>query len=115
MSGTPPEPFTGYATAHLDRLLTPAFVLALKGAWRPAFLRKVPGILKTLLTTRRYAFGPGRADDPAQQEARIHEAFTNMMGPFMTDLPEGTFARPIDEFVTKVLSEMNGSADDEVQ
>ncbi len=79
-SGIPPGPFTRYATAHLGRLLAPAFVVFLRGACQSVSWRRIPGVLKALITTRRYANGPGRHDDPAQQEARIRECFTRPSG-----------------------------------
>lgn len=111
-AGSPSAGFlTSYATAHLDRGLVPAFTLAARG-WRQSVQwRKVPAALKAVRALSRYLDGPGRHDEPAQQEARVREGFTMAFGVLGLDHDE-MFRVAIDEFVALVLTRMNtpGSA-----
>ena len=106
-AGSPSARFlTSYATAHLDRSLTPVFTLAARG-WRHSVQsRKVPAALTAIRALSRYLDGPGRGDDPAQQEARVREGFITAFGALSLDHDE-MFRVAIDEFVTLVLTRIN--------
>lgn len=111
-AGSPSAGFlTSYATAHIDRSLAPAFILAARG-WRHSMQwRKIPAALRAIRALSRYLDGPGHDDDLAQQEARVREGFTMALGVLGLDQDE-MFRVAIDEFVALVLARMNtpGSA-----
>jgi hypothetical protein len=68
--------------------------------------RKIPAALKAVRALSHYLDGPGRHDDPAQQETRIREGFTTAFGVLGLDQDE-MFRVAIDEFVALVLTRMN--------
>jgi hypothetical protein len=106
-AGSPSAGFlTSYATAHLDRSLTPVFTLAAKG-WRHSVQwRKVPVAFTAIRSVSRYLNGPGRTADPAEQEARVRDGFTTAFGALSLDQDE-MFRVAIDEFVALVLTRIN--------
>lgn len=113
-SGRPASYFLKYADAHLGRMLTPLFTLAARGWWRSVQWREVPTALKAVLALRKYTHGEGRSDDPAEQEARVREGFTQAFGMIVHD-EEGVFQVAVDEFIAKVVDAMNTPEDDPPQ
>jgi hypothetical protein len=106
-AGSPSARFlTSYATAHLDRSLTPVFTLAARGWQHSVQWSKVPAAFTAIRSVSRYLHGPGRADDPAQQEARVREGFTTVFGALSLDQDE-MFRVAIDQFVALVLTRIN--------
>jgi hypothetical protein len=106
-AGSPSAGFLArYAAAHLDRGLVPAFTLAARGWWRSVQWRRVPAALIAVHAMRRYLDGPGRDDDPAQQEARIREGFTTAFGVLGLD-QDRMFRVVVDEFVALVLARIS--------
>jgi hypothetical protein len=65
-SGAEPGRYLVYATAHLDRLMTPAMAFTVKGALRSVSLADAPRTLRAVLGTQRRASSPGRALRPAE-------------------------------------------------
>jgi hypothetical protein len=107
--GSPSAGFlTKYAADHLDRVLVPAFTLAVRGLRRSTQWRKVPSAFAAVRALRRYLNGPGRDDDASQQEARIREGFTTAFGVLGLDQDE-MFRVVVDEFVALVLASLNTS------
>jgi hypothetical protein len=105
-SGHPDEYYATYADPHLNRLLTPAFTVAAKG-WRSNLRpRDLPRLVLELLAMRRYVRGPGLADPPATQEARVRDGFSRLFAPLTRDTPPQMFSQAIEEFVAMVLNDM---------
>ena len=62
-AGSPSALFHRSATAHLDRLLTPALVFAVKGAFRSGPLREFPHKLQSIVEAQRSADISGHHPD----------------------------------------------------
>jgi hypothetical protein len=106
----PDELYARYADGHLKRMLTPAFTVAAR-AWRQNLrMRDLPGVITNFVSLYRYARGPGLSDPPAEQEARVPEAFTRVFEPIAGDAPPEMFAKAIDEFVAMVVADMRARA-----
>jgi hypothetical protein len=91
-SGVSPEPFLRYATAHLDRLVTPALAFTVKGAMRSVPRYRLLGTLRSLDSTRQAGGRSFRADVPAWQEARISEGSSGLFDPEDGPRPEDRYA-----------------------
>jgi len=114
-AGRAPQPFLRYATAHLDRLLTPAFVFTVKGALKSAPWRKMPAALRAISDTRSYSDGASRVEAPAQPHAPVHDGLASFLDPWIPEAPDGLFTQPMTEYLADVLAEMNGPAYDAQQ
>jgi hypothetical protein len=112
-AGQHSEAFIAYSQAHLDRLLTPALTMSIRGIRRSVRLRRIPLALRGVLALRAYTHGPGLADDPANQEARVRNGFKMVFGELIPEPPEGMFDAAIDGFVTAVLADMRDHAPQE--
>jgi hypothetical protein len=84
-SGEPSERYFQYATAHLDRLLTPALMFAIKGALRSVPWHQRATALRTVLEAQRYA-----DDAAASQEGTQGELF-HFFDPLTEAEHEGMF------------------------
>jgi hypothetical protein len=82
------------------------------GGWRRSIQwREAPAALTAILALRRYTHGEGHGDNPAEQEARIREGFMKAYGLIIQDQDEA-FQPAVDEFVAKIVREMNTPEDD---
>jgi hypothetical protein len=111
-TGVPAKGFLRYATAHLDRLLTPTFVVTAKGWTRAIGWRNLPGTLRTISAFARYVRTSGSKASPAEREEYIRKQFGNLLSAVVPDLPEAAIRPVIDDLVRKVLASMSASPDD---
>jgi len=81
-TGSPSEAFHRYASAHLDRLLTPALVFAIKGARRSTSWRRFPRKLGAILEAQSYADATTSPDStwPQAQADEDHDGFYHPPG-----------------------------------
>ncbi len=86
-SGVSPEPFLRYATAHLDRLVTPALAFTVKGALRSAPRHETLSTLRALGGAQHRPDRSFRADVPGWQEARISEGSSGFFDPLSAEVP----------------------------
>jgi hypothetical protein len=87
VSGARTEPFLRYATAHLDRALTPGFTFAVKGALRAGPLRAFPAALTALAGSLADAAGPRLPDDAGQQDPGEYGEFAGTFDDAALDSP----------------------------
>lgn len=87
-SGASPDLFLRYATAHLDRLVTPGLAFAVKGALRSAPRRRVLSTLRAIDNGQFHAGRSFRADVPPWQETRISEGQSGLFDPLSAEVPE---------------------------
>jgi hypothetical protein len=80
MTGKPSALFHRSATAHLDRLLTPALVFAVKGAFRSGPRREFPGKLRSIIEAQRSADLSGHGSDPGG-DAGAGDALSGVFDP----------------------------------
>jgi hypothetical protein len=125
-SGTAPEPFLRYATAHLDRVLAPALVFTVKGALRSSPRRKFPGRLAAILE-KQHVDGPGRSDDPVPQDVPVQASdavaqdagtdggLEGFFDPPLAQAPDGMFDQPADEYTGGMLAQTNYQAGEAAQ
>jgi hypothetical protein len=78
---TSPEPFLRYATAHLDRLVTPALAFTVKGALRSVPRLEALSTLKAINSTKSRPDRSFRADVPSWQETRVSEESSGFLDP----------------------------------
>jgi hypothetical protein len=95
-SGSAPEPFLRYATAHFDRLITPTLAFTVKGALRSVPRRKVPATFLAVLRREQQAERSFREEVPAWQETRISEGFSGFFDPMDAATPEEIYSGPRD-------------------
>jgi hypothetical protein len=95
-SGSAPEPFLRYATAHFDRLITPALAFTVKGALRSVPRRKVPATFVAVLRREQQADRSFREDVPAWQESRISDGFSGFFDPLDAAAPDASYTGPGD-------------------
>jgi hypothetical protein len=86
-SGVSPEHFLRYATAHLDRLVTPAQAFSVKGALRSAPRAETLSALRAFGSAQRRPDRSFRADVPAWQETRISEGSSGPLDPLSVEAP----------------------------
>lgn len=108
-TGIPSELFHGSATAHLDRLLTPALVFAVKGAFRSGPWREFPGKLQSIIEAQRSPDLPRYGHDPAAEDAGTGDGFTGFLDPAASYAPSGLSVQAEDSYA----QEVNPAADDE--
>lgn len=106
-AGTPSELFHRSATAHLDRLLTPALVFAVKGAFQSRPWREFPHKLQSIVDSQRSA--DLSAQDPRREDGGTGDAFGGFFDPSASYAPSGLFGHNGDEYG----AEMNPAADEE--
>jgi hypothetical protein len=90
-SGVSPEPFLRYATAHLDRLVTPALAFTVKGALRSVRRHEALSTLRALGNAQRRTDRSFRADVPAWQETRISEGRSGFFDPLSAEMPSDLY------------------------
>jgi hypothetical protein len=81
MAGRPSALFHRSAAAHLDRLLTPALVLAVKGAFRSGPRREFPRKLQSIVEAQRPAGLSGGTHDPGREQAGAGDALSGVFDP----------------------------------
>ncbi len=86
-SGVSPEPFLRYATAHLDRLVTPALAFSVKGALRSVPRHETLSTLRALGSAQQPPERSFRADVPAWQETRMSEGSSGFYNPLSVEVP----------------------------
>jgi hypothetical protein len=108
-TGTPSELFHRSATAHLDRLLTPALVFAVKGAFRSGPWREFPSTLQSIIEAQRSAELPGHGHDPAGEDAGAGDGLTGFYDSAASSPPSGPSGQAKDDYARQ----MNPAADEE--
>ncbi len=101
----PSERFFRYATAHLDRMLTPALLFAVKGALRSVPWHQRATALKTVLEAQHYA------DDAASAQVGTQEELFHFFEPLTTRDQQGMFTGSVADYA----GEMPADADDDAQ
>jgi hypothetical protein len=92
-SGVSPDPFLRYATAHLDRLVTPALAFTVRGALRSVPRHETLSTLKALGNAQRRNDRSFRADVPGWQETRISEGSSGFFDPLSAEVPEEAYGQ----------------------
>ncbi len=92
-SGVSPDPFLRYATAHLDRLVTPALAFTVRGALRSVPRHETLSTLKALGNAQRRTGRSFRADVPGWQETRISEGSSGFFDPQSAEAPEEVYGQ----------------------
>lgn len=105
----PSELFRRSATAHLDRLLTPALVFAVKGAFRSGPWREFPHKLQSIIEAQRSADLSGHGNDPGREEGGGDDAFAGFYVPAASHSPSGQFSQNGEEYARG----MDPAADEE--
>ena len=103
------ELFRRSATAHLDRLLTPALVFAVKGAFRSGPWREFPQKLQSIIEAQRSADLSGHGNDPGREEGGAGDAFAGFYVPAASHSPSGQFSQNGEEYA----SGLDPAADEE--
>jgi len=106
-AGTSSELFHRSATAHLDRLLTPALVFAVKGAFQSGPWREFPHKLQSIVDAQRSADLSGH--DSGRGDGGTGDVLDGFFVPAGSYPPSGLFAPSEDEYA----AEMNPAADEE--
>jgi hypothetical protein len=108
-AGTRSELFHRSATAHLDRLLTPALVFAVKGAFRSGPWRQFPRTLQSIVEAQRSAGLSGHGQDPDREDPDTGDALGGFFDPAASYAPSGLFSHTEDTY----SGGMNPAADEE--
>jgi hypothetical protein len=99
-SGASPDTFLRYATAHLDRLVTPALAFTVKGALRSAPRYQTFSTLRTVNQAQHHTERPFRADVPAWQETRISEGQSGFFDPLSAEVPAEMYGQSEFDWMT---------------
>jgi hypothetical protein len=93
-TGVPAEGFLRYAAGHLDRTLTPVFVVTSKRWLRAIGWRNLAGTLRAIFLFGRYVRNSGSEASPAEREAHVRKQFGDLISAVAPDIPEAAF-RPV--------------------
>lgn len=88
--GSPSALFHRSATAHLDRLLTPALVFAVKGAFQSGTWREFPDKLQSIIEAQRPADLSGH--DPGSEFGGAGDALGGFFDPAASSAESGLFS-----------------------
>ncbi|HXW46103.1 MAG TPA: hypothetical protein VEL03_15050 [Streptosporangiaceae bacterium] len=99
------EVFFRYATAHLDRLLTPALLFAVKGAMRSVPWHQRTAALAAVLQAQHYA------DDAASSQAGTQEQLFDFFDPLADQEDQGTVAGSVAEYFTEMPEDADEDAE----
>jgi hypothetical protein len=97
-AGTPSELFHRSATAHLDRLLTPALVFAVKGAFRSGPWREFPRKLQSIIEAQRSADLPDHGDESGSPSDGTSDALASFLDPAASYACGGVFSENGSEY-----------------
>jgi hypothetical protein len=111
-TGVPTEGFLRYAAGHLDRTLTPTYVLTSKHWLRAIGWRKLPRTLGAITAIGHYVRTSGSEASPAEREAHVRKQFGYLLSAVSPDVPDAAIRPVIDELVSKVLASMSTSLGD---
>jgi hypothetical protein len=92
-SGVSPDSFLRYATAHLDRLVTPAVAFTVKGALRSVPRHESLSTLRALGKAQRRPDRSFRAGVPAWQETRISEGSSGFFDPVSAEVSQELYSQ----------------------
>jgi hypothetical protein len=96
-AGVPSALFHRSATAHLDRLLTPALVFAVKGAFRSGPWREFPRKLQSIIEAQRSAGPSGRGHDADREDGGTADALASFLDPAASYARGGVYSQNGDE------------------
>jgi hypothetical protein len=99
-AGSPSALFHRTATAHLDRLLTPALVFAVKGAFRSGRWREFPRKLRSIVEAQQSADITGH--DPASEYGGADDALRGFFDPATPYAQNGQFSHNGDEYADEL-------------
>jgi hypothetical protein len=97
-AGVPSGIFHRSATAHLDRLLTPALVFAVKGAFRSGPWRQFPRKLQSIIEAQRSADLPAQGDAAGREDGGTGDALASFLDPAATYARGGLYGPNGDEY-----------------
>ena len=97
-AGSPSELFRRSATAHLDRLLTPALVFAVKGAFRSGPWREFPSKLQSIVEAQRSADLPGHDHESGSADGGAADALASFLDPAASYARGGVYSQNGDEY-----------------
>jgi len=103
------EQFFRYATAHLDRLLTPALMFAVKGALRSVPLLRRPAALAAVLEAQRYA------DDAAASDAGTQGELFDFFDPPDAERRDGIRTDSVADYFAQMPEEAAADDDSEAR
>jgi len=94
-AGSPSALFHRFATAHLDRLLTPALVFAVKGTFQSGSWREFPRKLQSIVEAQRSADISGR--DPGSEYGGAGDELGGFFDPAASYAQNGLLSHNGDE------------------
>ncbi len=103
-AGSPSELFHRSATAHLDRLLTPALVFAVKGAFRSGPWREFPRKLQSIVEAQRSADLPGHDHESGSADGGTADALASFLDPAVSYARGGGYRQNGDEYSEETKS-----------
>jgi hypothetical protein len=106
-AGSPSALFHRSATAHLDRLLTPALVFAVKGAFQSGPWREFPRKLQSIIEAQQSADISGQVPD--SEHSGAGDALGGFFDPATAYAENGLFSHNGDEYA----GEMDPAADEQ--
>lgn len=105
-------PFTTYAHAHLDRLLTPAVTSAGSRALAAGLIRRLPATLARLLALRSY-IGRTRGHTPeAERRDHVRAEITAMLTPYTAGIDMASYEQILTYFADLALRSETASEPD---
>ena len=99
-----------YGDAHLDRAVTPAAALALKGFVRLIPWRQVPAGLREARALRRYMRASAATVPRSEAEERVRAFYAKMLGLVDLGMPADAMHSAVDYFVAGTVSSWTGPA-----
>jgi len=97
-AGTSSELFHRSATAHLDRLLTPALVFAVKGSFRSGPWREFPGKLQSIIDAQRSTDLSGDGHNADRGDDGTADALAGFLDSAASFAPGGRYSQNGDDY-----------------
>jgi hypothetical protein len=102
-SSVAPEPFTAYAEAHRNRVVTPIFFMGGGNALKSIQWSQAPEVTIEVLRLRRYLNGSGRADSRVIRESRVKASVERILTLMPTEEFEEQRAIFVDGWVAQLV------------